>query len=226
MWALITLFAILLPVLSLAVLAAAVATAIGMLRRRGIPDRFRFISVVHGYARLMMLVGIFVAASGAGLGLKAALGETFSYDVFYDSSPSSYDDFSSGQPEDPQEEDAVWGLTMLFLGVLMFTPHAAGLALLRARGNVPDLPVTRAYNLVGLATATIGSFAAWATALGITLQRAADDNATGWRDHHPGEPLIFAVILLALAGGFAYNLWSSLSLPEDPATFTPAADNK
>jgi len=219
MWALLLLFAILLPILLLSILVASVAAGIALLRRRGTGARVQFTGILFAYAALMILIGVFLAASGVGLIAKAGLAEAASKDFSYDR-PG----FQSNV-NDAIREDVVYGVVLVVLGAVMLVPHIAGAYALRDRQAPGAATVSRGFNLIGLATATIGFLAAGGTALFQVLERAADKNTSGWQDYHPGEPLVFAVLLGALCGWFAYRLWGdalrsidAIAKPEDLVT--------
>lgn len=226
MWAYILLFAILLPILALAAVIAFASGAIVMLRRRQTHERIRFISVVHAYAALMILVGLFMVASGIGVALKVALAETVSHEFAYDR--FNRNAFGISDPEDIEdddvEDDAIAAFVLALVGAGMFIPHALGVMALARKGARSSPAVTRGYNLVGLSTATIGLLAAGGTAIGSVLQRVADDSI-GWRDHHPAEPLAFAIVLAFVTAWFAYQLWNDVAgeISTDNATLSTQA---
>jgi hypothetical protein len=211
MWTAILLFGILLPVLLLAGAVVFGGAAIIMLRRRELRERVSFTAVAHAYAVLMMIVGLFVAAAGVGTAGKIAFA-TVASDEFSYTPPDEFDaDFGVTDPyDDDKEQDAVLATVLLVLGGGMFIPHATGLTVLRSRGMRVSAAVERGYHLAGLATATIGLFAAAGTTLGAILQRLADDTG-GWQEHHPGEPLAFALVLIVATGWFGQVLWSDVT---------------
>jgi hypothetical protein len=209
MWAAILLFAILLPILIVSALAAVVVSVITLLRRRGSGQRMEFTGVVFAYAAVMMIVGVFLVVSGAGLIGRAAFGEAVSHDFAYGS--DAVNSFDTTSDDDATQEDAIYGIVLVLVGALMFAPHAAGFVALGRRGAVGASVVSRGYNLVGLATATIGFLAAGGSALAVFLERLSDESARGWRQHHPGEPLAFAIVLLPVVCWFGLRLWSHLA---------------
>jgi hypothetical protein len=227
MWAYILLFGIFLPILIVSAVAAAVATAIIMLRRRERPERIPFSGILFGYAGLMVLIGIFLLVAGAALGGKAAFA-IVDKDFSYDRDRSGFSDF--GTPESPKtddeieddmREDVIYGVVLAFIGGVMIGPHAFGTMLLRRRRAAGERPVARGIGLIGLATSTIGFLAAGGTALALMLERFAEEDAEGWRNHHPGEPLALALLMAPLAVWFAYRIWAEYAYDESPA---PAND--
>ena len=213
MWAFILLFGILLPILLIAAFASAAIAAIALLRRRSTGETVNFSGIVVGYASIMMIVGVFMIASGCGLMLKASIAEVASLDFSYD--PINDPDFgeTSPTPNDQgadRDNDVIAAAVITLIGAGLFAPHMAGRTLLLRRGAQSTAPITRSYNLIALAVATIGFLAAAGTALGIVLQKLSDDT-TGWQDQHPGEPLAFAIVLLPIAIWFAARLWQQVA---------------
>ncbi len=231
MWAYILLFGILLPIVIVGLVAGAAATGIIMLRRRERPEHIPFSGVLFGYTGLMVLIGVFLAVAGTALAGKAAFAiadKDFSSDrdrSVFDSDFSDSSVKTDDEIEDDMRDDVIYGVVLLFIGGVMVTPHAFGAALLRRRKAEGEHPVARGISLVGLAAATIGFLAAGGTALASVLERFAEDNAQGWRDHHPGEPLALAVVLLPLAAWFAYRLWTEYAL-DDPEPAAAAAGSQ
>jgi hypothetical protein len=105
----------------------------------------------------------------------------------------------------------VAGAVLVFVGAIMLVPHATGVVLLAQRGVRGGTPVLRGFNLIALATATIGFLATGGTALAYVLQKITDDEGAGWREYHPGEPLAYALILFPVVCWFAYQLWSDVT---------------
>jgi hypothetical protein len=194
MWASILLFAILLPILVFSAIISTIAFLVVLLRRKSASEPIQFTGIIFAYAALMMLVGLFLVASGFGLVAKALIGTAISHDFAY-------------KIHDTPGDDAVYGAVVLIVGAVMLIPHAVGVVLLGHRGVGGGAPVLRGFNLIGLATATIGFLASGGTALDSILERTTDERAVGWTQHHPGEPLAFAVILLPLVGWFTCQLW-------------------
>ena len=216
MWAMILLFAILLPILSVGAFVAFLWAAIVLLRRRSVDIRISFSGVVFAYLALMMLAGVFVTASGVGTVAKVAIVQLTTDDLGYNPRTiSRFDSHSTPAPFTPSElkdkkkSDASIGAVLGIVGLLMLAPHATAAMTLRARRAHGAEPVFRGYNLIGLATSTIGFLAAGGTTLGITLQRLSDEDP-GWRGHAIAEPLAFAVVLFPTACWFGYRLWAEV----------------
>jgi hypothetical protein len=228
MWAAILLFGILLPILSLGAGAAFLWAAIVLLRRRSVDIRVSFSGIVFAYLALMMLIGVFVAASGAGMVGKVALAQVTSNDFGYDPKtnyggfdrPATSTPLTQSEVKDKKEEDVILGGVLAAVGLLMLVPHAAAAMTLRGRGAHGADPVFRGYNLLALATATIGFLAAGGTALATALQRLSDDRP-GWEGHAIAEPFAFAIVLFPVACWFGYRLWAQVAT--DIATGPQAA---
>jgi hypothetical protein len=230
MWAAILLFGILLPILSLGAGAAFLWAAIVLLRRRSVDIRISFSGIVFAYLALMMLIGVFVTASGAGMVGKVALVQVTSNDFGYNpkttyagfDKPRTSTPLTTSEASDKKEEDTILGGVLALVGLLMLVPHAVAAVTLRVRKAHGSDPVFRGYNLLALATATIGFLAAGGTTLGTALQRVSDDRP-GWEGHAIAEPLAFAIVLFPVACWFGYRLWAQVAADITTAPQTPEA---
>ena len=231
MWALILLFGVLLPILILGAASSFLWAAIILLRRRTVEFRISFSSIVFAYLAFMMLIGLFVMASGIGTFGKVALTQVTTDDLGYNpktvyggfNGPNTMRPLTPAEISDDKQEDVIIGASLSIVGLLMLAPHAAAYLTLRKRRAHGGEPVSRGYNLLALAASTIGCIAAAGTTLAITLQRAADDDA-GWQGHAIAEPLAFTVVLLPLAGWFGYRLWEAVVAEDavEPRAALPA----
>lgn len=218
MWAAILLFGILLPILSLGAGAAVLWAAIVLLRRRSVDIRISFSSIVFAYLALMMLIGVFIVASGVGTVGKVALVQVTSNDFGYNPKtiyggfdrPGTSTPLTQSELKDKKREDVTIGAVLGIVGLLMLAPHAAAAMTLRARRAHGADPVFRGYNLLALATATVGFLAAGGTTFGTALQRLSDDKP-GWEGHAIAEPLAFAIVLFPVACWFGYRLWAQVA---------------
>jgi hypothetical protein len=238
MW---VLYGLLPPLLLVALIAGVVAF---LMRGRGAEGRgIEFSGVLNGYAHVVMLVAIFLFAVGGAFlvkaGLSGAVGRDFSYDTtsypYYDPyrpvpEPAQPDggETKPGEPavEEPERwidpsddnlrDDIATGVTLVFVGAVLFAIHGIGSAVLRRRGAQGLSLVTRAYNMLGLAAATIAFLSAGAAALNDILRRYALDSdvVEPWQERHPGEPLSVAIAMLPLALWFGWRVWQEFTLGE------------
>lgn len=228
-------------------LALIVAAVIAIVRGRG-PEgwNIQFSGVLSAYAALVMLVSVFLVAAGAGALLKAGLAQAFGRDFSYDTTPypqyreipvepeatpSSSDatppePAQTGQPQrwvDPSDDairdDVATGITLAFVGAVLFAVHAVVAAALRRRRAQGERFIARAYNLLGLATATIGFLALAAMALNDIVRRYVLDGADlePWQVRHPGEHLGFAIVFLPLALWFGWRVWQEFAMDTETA---------
>jgi hypothetical protein len=205
---------------TLIVLALIVGGIVLLVRRGAEGWSVDFLSVVLGYAATAMLVGVFMVVTGASLLLKAGFAEVgvrdFSYDVQPQTIYEPYAGPSTGrtpQTVDPSDsairDDVASGISLTFAGGVLFAVHAFGATVLRRRGVRGDQLVTRTYNLIGLAVATLGLLGSGAAALNDIVRRFVVRGATvqPWQVRHPGEALALAMVLLAPLLWFGWRLW-------------------
>jgi hypothetical protein len=228
MWTAILLFGIMLPILILGTCATFLWSAIVLVRRRSLDIRVSFSTAVVAYFALMMLIGVFLTASGVGEIGKVALVQVTNDDFGYNprttytsfDTPRAAVPLASSELHDKKNEDVTLGAVLTTVGLLMFGPHALGFASLRRRGAAGAGLAFRGFSLLALAIATIGFLSAAGTALTETLQRVSD-GSSGWQGHAIAEPLAFAIVLLSLGTWFGYQLWSLVAA--DTASSSPAA---
>jgi len=199
----------------LATLGIIIAVIVAVVRSRGEGKGIDFPSVLTAYAALVVLVCVFLIATGTSLLLKAGLAEAFGRDFSYEV-PA----VSRGVPFAPTDEsdarirdDIATGISLLVAGGVLLVPHALGAAALRRRGSAARELVDRSFNLLGLATATLAFLGAGAAALNDVLRRYVVAGAEpAWYDvRHPGEPLAIAVTMLPLALWFGLRVWSDFA---------------
>lgn len=229
MW---VLYGILPPVLLVGLIVAAV---VAFVRGRA---AITFSSVLMGYVALAMLVSVFLLASGSGLliktGLSEAVGRDFSYDTeleprYSPEPPSPAEPEDSPEPAsrrypepetwvDPSDnalrDDIAAGVTLVFVGLTLFAVHGVAAVVLRRRGAQGADFISRVYNLLGLAGASIGFLGSGGGAVYGILRRYAleTENMDPWELPHPGEPLAFAVVLLPLSLWFGWRVWQEFAL--------------
>jgi len=197
-----------------------------LLVRRGSEGwNIQFPSVLLGYVATAMLVGVFLVAAGAGLLLKAGLAQAGERDFSYDVQPYPvYEPFPAkpnapDQPTrtvDPSDnairDDVATGISLTFAGTVLFAVHAFGAVVLRRRKAQGAQLITRAYNLVGLAVATLGFMGTGAQALNDLVRRyvVGGDTVEAWQIRHPGEPLAIAIVLFPLMLWFGWRVWQEM----------------
>lgn len=130
------------------------------------------------------------------------------------------------QPErwvDPSDsairDDVATGITLTFVGAVLFAIHATMAVALRRRGAQGERVIARAYNLLGLATATIGFLALAAMALNDIVRRylVEGGEVESWQVRHPGEHLGFAIVFLPTALWFGWRVWQEFTMETEAA---------
>ncbi|TAK64473.1 MAG: hypothetical protein EPO22_05780 [Dehalococcoidia bacterium] len=208
---------------------------VALLVRRGSEGwNVQFSSVLLAYVATAMLVGVFLVTAGAGLLLKAGFAEAGDRDFSYDVQPypiyEPYPVYAPGEATpskpsgsdeptrtiDPSDsairDDVATGISLTFAGAVLFAVHAFGALVLRRREAQGAQVVTRAYNLVGLAVATLGFMGTGAQALNDVVRRyvVGGDTVEAWQVRHPGESLATAVVLLPLVLWFGWRVWQEM----------------
>jgi len=221
---------ILLPVLVIGLIVAAVVV---IMRGRAVEgDGITFSAVLVGYVALAMLVSVFLLAGGTALLIKTAfsgaVGRDFSYSTALEPRYSPYEPFyppesgkAAPEPEswvDPSDNalrnDIAAGVTLVFLGLTLFAVHGTAAVVLRRRGAQGAHFVSRVYNLLGLAGASIAFLASGGAALHGIIRRYVleTENLDAWELPHPGDPLAFAVVFLPLSLWFGWRVWQEFAL--------------
>jgi hypothetical protein len=110
--------------------------------------------------------------------------------------------------------DIAAGVTLVFLGLTLFAVHGTGAVVLRRRGAQGAHFVSRVYNLLGLAGASIAFLASGGAALHGVIRRYVleTDNLSSWEMPHPGDPLAFAIVFLPLSLWFGWRVWQEFAL--------------
>lgn len=210
----------LLPVV---IIGGLIVGGIALLVRRGEGWNVQFAGVLRAYVAVAMLVGVFLVAAGAGLLLKAGFAQGGSRDFSYNVQPQTIFVPKEGiittpttgneQTVDPSDsairDDVASGISLIFVGGVLFAVHAFGATLLRRQHVQVEELVTRAYNLIGLAVATLGFIGTGAQALNDIVRRyvVGGDVVQPWEVRHPGEALGVAIALLPLVLWFAWRTW-------------------
>jgi len=228
-------------VLPTVIVLALVAGAIALIMRgRGADGwNIQFQSVLLGYCAVAMLVGVFMAAAGGAFLLKAGFAEWFGRDFSYNAVPYQQwrPDPVTGEPErvpelvDPSDaqirDDIASGISLVFAGGVVFAIHAFGAAVIRRGQPAGELLITRAYNTIGLAVASIVFLGAGATALNDLVRRyvVGGETVNEWEIRHPGEPLSVALMMIPLVIWFALRVWQEMSEGGAPKTGTLRASS-
>jgi hypothetical protein len=221
-------FYALLPTL---IVLALIAGGIVLLVRRGSEGwSIDFLSVVLAYAATAMLVGVFMVAAGSAMLLKAGFAQAGSRDFSYDVQPQTvYQAYppsgvnGTQRTVDPSDsairDDVASGISLTFAGGVLFAVHAFGAAVLRRRKVRGEQLVSRTYNLVGLAVATLGFLGSGAAALNDIMRRyvVGGDIMQPWQVRHPGEALAVAVAVLPLILWFGWRVWQEAPKGQEPA---------
>jgi len=126
LWAAILLFGILLPILIIGGGVTFLWTAIAFMRRRCLDIRMSFSTVVIAYLALMMVIGVFLTASGVGTIGKVALVQVTSDDFGYNPKTvyGGFDRPDTSRPLTPSEvrnkkdDDVTTGAVLTIVGLL------------------------------------------------------------------------------------------------------------
>lgn len=217
---------------TLIVLIVIIGGIVLLVRRGSEGWSIQFPGVLLAYVATAMLVGVFLVAAGAGLLLKAGFAQFGERDFSYDVQPYPvYEPFPASHPSvptkpvapnqstgivDPSDnairDDVATGISLTFAGAVFFAVHAFGAVVLRRRGAQGGQLITRAFNLVGLAVATVGFMGTGAQALNDVVRRyiVGGDTVQSWQIRHPGEPLAIAVVLFPLMLWFGWRVWQEM----------------
>ena len=234
---------ILLPVLVIGLIIAGVVAFMRSRAVEGGGITFSAVLVGY-VALAMLVSVFLLAAGGALLiktAFSGAVGRDFSYDITLEpryppyelpyspeptptvepGSPSKPSYPASPEPEswvDPSDNalrnDIAAGVTLVFLGLALFAVHGTAAVVLRRRGAQGVHFVSRVYNLLGLAGASIAFLASGGVALHGVIRRYVleTDNLSSWEMPHPGDPLAFAIVFLPLSLWFGWRVWQEFAL--------------
>ena len=215
------------------IVLAIVAGGVVLLVRRGSEGwSIQFPGVLLAYVATAMLVGVFLVAAGAGLLLKAGLAQASERDFSYDVQPYPvYEPFPASGPSvparpnapaqptrtvDPSDnairDDVATGISLAFAGAVLFAVHAFGAVVVRRREAQGARLISRAYNLIGLAVATLGFMGTGAQALNDVMRRyiVGGGAVQAFQIRHPGEPLAIAIVLFPLVLWFGWRVWQEM----------------
>jgi len=212
-----------------------VTAAVAVMRARaGNGHGITFPVILLAYVSTAMFISIFLVAVGSALLIKPALGGIIGTDFSYNNEPQRRYSGESSLTEtwvDPSDDairnDIAGGVTLVFVGVTLFAIHGVAAAALRRRQAQGEQLISRAYNLLGLAMASIGFLGGGGSAVHDVLKRYLLDtggpHSWEWETPHPGGALATAIVFLPLAVWFGWRVWQEFAL-EAPAEGKPSAD--
>ena len=210
-----------------------VTAAVAVMRARaGNGHGITFPVILLAYVSTAMFISIFLVAVGSALLIKPALGGIIGTDFSYNNEPGEQYMPSGGKTwvnpsDDAIRNDIAVGVTLVFVGVTLFAIHGVAAAVLRRRQAQGEQLISRAYNLLGLAMASIGFLGGGGSAVHDVLRRYVLDtggpHSWEWETPHPGGALATAIVFLPLALWFGWRVWQEFAL-EAPAESGPDAD--
>ena len=208
------------------------AVVVIMRARAGNGHGITFPVILLAYVSTAMFISIFLVAVGIALLIKPALGGIIGTDFSYNNEPEERYMPSGGKTwvnpsDDAIRNDVAAGVTLVFVGVALFALHGVAAAVLRRRQVQGEQLISRAYNLLGLAMASIGFLGGGGSAVHDVLRRYVLDtggpHSWEWETPHPGGSLAVAIVFLPLALWFGWRVWQEFAL-ETPAEGPPSAD--
>jgi hypothetical protein len=221
---------ILVPVFVVGLIVTAVVVI--MRARTGEGPGITFLGVLLAYVYTAMFISVFLVAVGGALLIKPALGGIIGTDFSYNNEPEEQYMPSGGKSwvnpsDDAIRNDVAAGVALVFVGVALFALHGVAAAVLRRRQAQGERLISRAYNLLGLAMASIAFLAGGGSAVHDVLKRYLLDtggpHSWDWETPHPGGSLAVAIVFLPLALWFGWRVWQEFAL-EVPPESPPSAD--
>jgi len=223
------LFGVLIPLFVIAIVVAAIVVAI---RFRAGENRVTFPGILLAYVYTAMFISIILVATAGALLLKPALGGIIGTDFSYNNEPEERyyprgEETWVNPADDAIRNDVAGGVTLVFVGLALFAAHGVGAVALRRRHAPGERLISRAYNLLGLAAASISFLAGGGVAVNELLRRYALDtgepHSWDWTTPRPGGALATAIVFLPLALWFGWRVWQEFAL-EAPSESGPSAD--
>jgi hypothetical protein len=210
------------------------AVVVIMRARAGEGRGITFPVILLAYVSTAMFISIFLVAVGSALLIKPALGGIIGTDFSYNNEPQRRYSGESSLTEtwvDPSDDairnDIASGVTLVFVGVALFALHGVAAAVLRRRQVQGERLISRAYNLLGLAMASIAFLGGGGSAVHDVLRRYLLDtggpHSWEWQTPHPGGALAAAIVFLPLTLWFGWRVWQEFAL-EAPSEDPPSAD--
>jgi hypothetical protein len=210
-----------------------VTAVVVIMRARAGEDRgITFSGILQAYVSTAMFISIFLVAVGGALLIKPALGGIIGTDFSYNNEPEERyyprgEETWVNPSDDAIRNDVAGGVTLVFVGVALFAVHGVAAAVLRRRQAQGERLISRAYNLLGLAMASIAFLGGGGVAVNELLRRYVLDtggpHSWDWTTPHPGGALATAIVFLPLALWFGWRVWQEFAL-EAPAESKPNAD--
>jgi len=208
-----------------------VTAAVAVMRARaGNGHGITFPVILLAYVSTAMFISIFLVAVGSALLIKPALGGIIGTDFSYNNEPEERyeprgEETWFNPSDDAIRNDIAVGVTLVFVGVTLFAIHGVAAAVLRRRQAQGEQLISRAYNLLGLAMASIGFLGGGGSAVHDVLRRYVLDtggpHSWEWETPHPGGSLAVAIVFLPLAVWFGWRVWQEFAL-EAPAEGGPS----
>jgi len=210
-----------------------VTAAVAVMRARaGNGHGITFPVILLAYVSTAMFISIFLVAVGSALLIKPALGGIIGTDFSYNNEPEERyyprgEETWVNPADDAIRNDVAAGVALVFVGVALFALHGVAAAVLRRRQAQGERLISHAYNLLGLAMASIGFLGGGGSAVHDVLKRYLLDtggpHSWEWQTPHPGGALATAIVFLPLAVWFGWRVWQEFAL-EAPADTGPIAD--
>ncbi|HUS82325.1 MAG TPA: hypothetical protein VM013_03595 [Dehalococcoidia bacterium] len=211
MW---VLYGLLPPVIVIGLIIAAVVFAVRARSTGGIT----FPGVLLAYVYAALFVSVFMVAAGGALLVKAGLAQAAGRDFAYNTGEERYHRADDGSMlVDPSDEairnDVATGITLLFIAGTLFAIHGVAAMALRRRNAQGQRLISRSYNVLGLAAATIAFLGGGGAAVYETLRRYVleTDTFESWDYPRPGGAIGVAVVFLPLALWFAWRVWQEFA---------------
>jgi hypothetical protein len=201
------------------------AVVVIMRARAGDGPGITFLGILLAYVYTAMFISVFLAATGGALLLKPALGGIIGTDFSYNNEPEERyyprgEETWVNPADDAIRDDIAIGVTLVFVGVALFAIHGVAAAALRRRQVQGERLISRAYNLLGLAMASVAFLGGGGSAVHDVLRRYVLDtggpHSWDWTTPHPGGALATAIVFLPLALWFGWRVWQEFAL-EAPA---------
>jgi len=209
-----------------------IVTAAVVIMRARSGEGITFSGILLAYVSTAMFISIFLVAVGSALLIKPALGGIIGTDFSYNNEPEERyypqgEETWVNPADDAIRNDVAAGVALVFVGVALFALHGVAAAVLRRRQAQGEQLISRAYNLLGLAMASIGFLGGGGSAVHDVLKRYLLDtggpHSWEWETPHPGGALATAIVFLPLALWFGWRVWQEFAL-EAPSEDPPSAD--
>jgi hypothetical protein len=204
----------------LLVIVLIVGAVVAIIRARS-GEGIAFSGILLAYVSSAMFISVFLAAAGGALLTKPALGGIIGTDFSYDNElekryMSGGENVWIDPSDDAIRDDIAIGVTLVFVGLTLFAVHGIAAVALRRRQPQGERLISRVYNLLGLAAASIGFLGGGGGAVHDLIRRYVLDtggpHSWEWENPHPGGALATALIFLPLALWFGWRVWQEFAL--------------